>query len=280
MLEGMPSLWTSTDYRAFLRDWLESERRVRPALSLRWMAQKLAMDASLLSKILAQERHLSHSRVQPVCDLLGLEGAEAEYFRLCVHYAKAKGHREAQACFARMAELRKVSPVPLDDIQVAYWESWVHVAVRSLLSCGAFRDEWEALGARLRPRQSARKVREAVHLLERLGLAFRDEDGIWQVRESFLRDGSPAQAPMVRHFHRQSLLLSLESIEGLPKELRDLSSLTVSIPAEGYPRLVEMAREFRARVLAAVAAMDNPDRVYQMSLQIVPLALPEDPPGV
>lgn len=279
MLEGMPSLWTSTDYRAFLRDWLESERRVRPALSLRWMAQKLAMDASLLSKILAQERHLSHSRVQPVCDLLGLEGAEAEYFRLCVHYAKAKGHREAQACFARMAELRRVSPVPLDDIQVAYWESWVHVAVRSLLSCGAFRDEWEALGARLRPRQSARKVREAVHLLERLGLAFRDEDGIWQVRESFLRDGSPAQAPMVRHFHRQSLLLSLESIEGLPRELRDLSSLTVSIPAEGYPRLVEMAREFRARVLAAVAAMDNPDRVYQMSLQIVPLALPEDPPG-
>jgi len=276
----MTSLWSSTDYRIFLRDWLESERQTRPALSLRWMAQKLVMDASLLSKILAQERHLSHSRVQPVCDLLGLEGAEAEYFRLCVHYAKAKGHREAQACFARMAELRRVSPVPLDDVQVAYWESWIHVAVRSLLSCGAFRDDWEALGARLRPRQSARKVREAVHLLERLGLAFRDDDGIWQVRESFLRDGSPAQAPMVRHFHRQSLLLSMEAIESLPKDLRDLSSLTVSIPAEGYPRLVEMAREFRARVLATVAAMDNPDRVYQMSLQIVPLALPEERPGV
>lgn len=275
---GMPSLWTSTDYRVFLRDWLESERQTRPALSLRWMAQKLVMDASLLSKILAQERHLSHSRVQPVCDLLGLEGAEAEYFRLCVHYAKAKGHREAQACFARMAELRRVSPVPLDDVQVAYWESWIHVAVRSLLSCGEFRDDWDVLGARLRPRQSARKVREAVHLLERLGLAFRDESGIWQVRESFLRDGSPAQAPMVRHFHRQSLLLSMEAIESLPKELRDLSSLTVSIPAEGYPRLVEMAREFRARVLATVAAMDQPDRVYQMSLQIVPLALPEERP--
>lgn len=276
----MPSLWSSTDYRIFLRDWLESERRTRPALSLRWMAQKLVMDPSLLSKILAQERHLSHSRVQPVCDLLALEGAEAEYFRLCVHYAKAKGHREAQACFARMAELRRVSPVPLDDVQVAYWESWIHVAVRSLLSCGAFRDDWEALGARLRPRQSARKVREAVHLLERLGLAFRDDDGIWQVRESFLRDGSPAQAPMVRHFHRQSLLLSMEAIESLPKDVRDLSSLTVSIPAEGYPRLVEMAREFRARVLATVASMDAPDRVYQMSLQIVPLALPEDSSGV
>jgi len=274
----MTSLWTTTDYRVFLRDWLETEREARTAVSLRWMAQKLAMDPSLLSKILAQERHLSHSRVQPICDLLKLEGVEAEYFRLCVHYAKAKGHREAQACFARMAELRRVSPVPLDDIQVAYWESWIHVALRSLLSCGRFGDDWERLGSMLRPRQSARKVREGVLVLERLGLAERDPDGIWQVREAFLRDGSPAQAPMVRHFHRQSLLLSLEAIEGLPRELRDLSSLTVSIPPEGYPRIVEMVKEFRARVLATVAGMDQPDRVYQLSMQLVPLGLPEDAP--
>lgn len=281
MLERMASLWTAVDYRSFLREWIETERVKRPAVSLRWMAQKLAMDPSLLSKILAQERHLSHSRVQPVCDLLGLEGAEAEYFRLCVHYAKAKGHREAQACFMRMAELRRVSPVPLDDVQVAYWESWIHVALRSLLSCGRFGDEWERLGSMLRPRQSARKVREAVLLLERIGLAVRDDAGIWQVRDAFLRDGSPAQAPMVRHFHRQSLLLSLEAIESLPRDLRDLSSLTVSIPPEGYPRIVEMIREFRSKVLAAVAGMDSPDRVYQLSMQLVPMAFapPEPPDG-
>lgn len=168
--------------------------------------------------------------------------------------------------------------MPLDDIQVAYWESWVHVALRSLLSCGDFRDEWETLGAMLRPRQSARKVREAMVVLERIGLCAKDPDGFWRVSEAFLRDGSGAQAPMVRHFHRQSLLLALESIEGLPKDLRDLSSLTVSIPAEGYPRIVEMVKEFRSRVLATVAGMDKPDRVYQLSLQLVPLGLPEEPP--
>jgi uncharacterized protein (TIGR02147 family) len=276
----MDSVWTATDYRVFLREWLERERTERAAVSLRWMASHLAMDPSLLSKILAQERHLSHSRIQPVCDLLKLSGNEAEYFRLCVHHAKAKGHREAQACFARMAELRKVSPVPLDDIQAAYWESWIHVALRSLLSCGKFGDDWARLGNLLRPRQTARRVREAARTLERLGLVERDSDGIWQVRDAFLRDGSPAQAPMVRHFHRQSLLLSLEAIEGLPKDIRDLSSLTVSIPPEGYPRIVEMVKDFRTRVLATVAAMDNPDRVYQLSLQLVPLALPEDLPRV
>lgn len=274
---ALDSLWTSTDYRTFLRDWLEAQRKARPSASLRWMAQSLVMDPSLLSKIFAQERHISHSRVQPVCDLLKLEGTEAEYFRLMVHYAKAKGHREAQTCFARMAELRRVSPVPLDDVQVAYWESWIHVALRSLLACGEFRDDWTRLGARLRPRQSARKAREGVLLLERIGLACRDESGIWRVRDAFLKDGSSAQAPMVRHFHRQSLLLAMEAIESLPKELRDLSSLTVSIPPDGYPRLVEMIREFRAKLLATVAGMQDPDRVYQLNLQLIPLALPESP---
>lgn len=278
-LGRMDSVWATTDYRVFLRDWLEGEKVRRPAASLRWMANRLSMDPSLLSKILAQERHLSHSRIQPVCDLIKLEGDEAEYFRQCIHYAKAKGHREAQACFARIAQLRKVSPVPLDDAQASFWESWIHVALRALISCGSFRDDWGELGTLLRPRQSARRVREAVLALERLGLLVRDADGIWQVREAFLKAGSVAQAPMLRHFHRQSLLLSLEAIESLPLDLRDLSSLTVSIPAQGYPRIVEMVQEFRSRVLATVAAMEDPDRVYQLSLQLVPLALPRELPG-
>lgn len=275
----MDTLWTATDYRTFLRDWLEAEHERRRTASLRWMAGRLAMDPSLLSKIFAGDRHLSHSRVQPVCDLLKLPPEEAEYFRLLVHYAKAKGHREAQVCFARMAELRKVSPVPLDDVQVAYWESWIHVALRSLLACGEFRDEWERLGNLLHPRQSGRKVRDSVLLLERLGLASRDADGIWRVRDPVLRDGSPAQGPMVRHFHRQSLHLALDAIDGLSKEERNLSSLTVSLPPEGYAKIVEMAQDFRSRVVAAVSGMQGPDRVYQVSLQILPLAFPEKPDG-
>lgn len=273
----MDSIWTTTDYRAFLRGWLEEEHLRRPAVTGRWMAQRLSMDPSLLSKILASERHLSHSRIQPVCDLLKLPPDQSEYFRLLVHYGKSKGHREAQACFARMAELRRVSPSPLDDVQVAYWESWINVAVRSLLKCGEFRDEWERMGARLRPRQSPRKVREAVALLERIGLAWKDEQGVWRSRDGFLRDGSPAQAPMVRHFHRQSLLLALDSIEAIPSSRRDLSSVVVSIPVSEYPRIAEMARDFRSRVLSAVAGMSDPDSVHQISVQILPLALPENP---
>ena len=97
-------IWACTDYRAWLRDWLAGAKIRRPmVVSSRWMAVQLSMDPSLMSKILLGERHLSHSRIQAACDLMELRDDEAEYFRQMVHYAKSKGHREAQICFQKMS---------------------------------------------------------------------------------------------------------------------------------------------------------------------------------
>jgi uncharacterized protein (TIGR02147 family) len=238
------------------------------------MGQKLLMDASLLAKILGGERHLSASRVQPVLDMVGLAGLEAEYFRILVQYGKSKSAKESQVCFAKLAELRRVSPVAIDDSQASYWDSWVNVAVRSLVSCGSFTDEWERIGSLLRPHVSGAKVREAVATLAELGFVEKDSDGFWRVREPFLRDGKGPQVRALRHFHRQSLLLAVDAIENIPVDRRDISSVTVSIPESGYAEISEMVRDFRSRLLTAVSRMQVPDRVYQVSIQAIPLALP------
>ncbi len=275
----MEPVWSHTDYRRWMRAWLEAERERRPSVvSSRWMALRLSLDPSLLSKILAGERHLSPSRVDPVCDLAGLKGDEAEYFRLLVQYAKAKGHRESQACFQRMAQLRKVSPVPLHGLQSAYWQRWENVAIRELMSTGTVEDDPGSIGRKLRPPVGARRVRQALSTLEELGLASKDADGIWRRTEPFLRDGPEVDPETLRHFHRQNLLMAAEAIEAVPKELRDLSSLTFTLPPEGYARIVELLRDFRTKVLATISGMDtSPDRVYQLGFQLVPKALPDEP---
>lgn len=275
--KAMSSIYAHTDYRAFLRAWFSEEKERRPVLSYRWMGQKLLMDASLLAKIFGGERHLSASRVQPVLEMLRLEGLEADYFRILVQYGKSKSAKEAQVCFAKLAELRRVAPAELDDSQASYWDSWVNVAVRSVVSCGRFTDDWDGIGARLIPKVSGQKVREAMATLSDLGFVEKDDDGIWRVREPFLRDGKGTQARALRHFHRQSLLLAVEAIENVPVERRDISSVTVSIPESGYPEIAAMIRDFRSRLLTAVSRMNGPDRVYQVSIQAIPLSLPPSP---
>ncbi|MBK9575474.1 MAG: TIGR02147 family protein [Fibrobacteres bacterium] len=274
---GKPIFWYM-DYRLWLRDWLARARIARPlVVSSRWMAMQLNMDQTLVSKILVGERHLSHSRIQAMCDLVGLSGDEAEYFRQMVHYAKSKDHKEAQVCFQKMVALRGVCPSPLESHQSRYWERWETIALRELVACGNFRDEWERMGELLRPKVSAKRVRESMSLLAELGLAAKDPAGIWRQCEPFVRDGQSVDPSVLRHFHRQSLLLSADAIEAVPGPQRDISAVTVSVPLDGYPALVEAVREFRTKLLSLVSGMREPEIVCHVGIQVVPRSFPANP---
>ena len=273
-------LWEARDYREFLHGWFEREKALRPSRSIRALARKLAIDPSLLGKILLGERHLATSRIQPVCDLVGLSGNQAEYFRHLVLLAKSKTAREAQALFERLQELRRIAPVPLDDAQESYWDSWLHIALRSLLSCGDFKDEWERMGKLLVPRQRARRVREAMRVLERLGMISKDQGGFWRLATPFVRDRPGTQARALRNYHRQSLLLALDSLEGLPASRRNISSVSVAVDDEAYDDLVAMIEDLRARALARSAKTERPRRVVQLGLQLIPLADADAPETV
>ncbi|QQS04476.1 MAG: TIGR02147 family protein [Fibrobacterota bacterium] len=265
-------LWTAKDYREFLSLWLEQEKTKKPHVSLSSVARKLAMDSSLLGRILQGERHLATSRIQPVCDLTGLVGNQAEYFRHLVLHGKSKSAREAQACFERMQELRRIAPVPLDDAQESYWDKWIHVALRSLLVCGNFQDEWAALGNLLHPPQNPTAVKSAMKSLERMGMIAKDSDGFWRPVEPYVRDKQGSQTRALRNFHRQSILLALDALEKVPTSRRNISSVSVTLDEFGYQELVRMIEDLRGRALTRSSKILRPDRVVQLSLLLVPLA--------
>lgn len=265
-------LWTASGYREFLRDWFEAEKRVRPTATLGVLGRRLALDPSLLGKILQGERHLATSRIQPVCDLVGLAGNEAEFFRCLVLHAKSKTAREAQVLFERMQELRRIAPVPLSDAQDSYWDKWIHIALRSLLSCGDFAEDWDRMGELLHPRQSARAVKAAMRSLESLGMVARDRQGFWRPTEPFVKDGAATQVRALRNFHRQSLLLAVESLDGLSRENRHITSSTMAIDEEEYRELARMVEDLRSRALTRAAQVERPDRVVQLAVQLVSLA--------
>lgn len=267
-------LWTAKDYREFLLLWLEREKAVRPNLSLTILARKLAIDPSLLGKIIQGERHLATSRIQPVCDMAGLVGNQAEYFRHLVLHAKSKTAREAQACFERMQELRRIAPVPLDDAQESYWDKWIHVALRSHLMCGNFRDDWEKLGELLHPRQNASTVETAMRTLRRLGMIGKDADGYWRPIEPFVRDKQGSQTRALRNFHRQSLLLALDALENIPATQRNISSVAITVDDAEYAELVRMIEDLRSRALTRASKIERPQRVVQLNLQLFPLTRP------
>lgn len=267
-------LWNAVGYREFLSSWFDAEKRRRPAFSLAVAARRLNLDSTLLGRILQAERHLATSRIQPVCDLVGLDGDRAEYFRHLVLHAKSKTAREAQACFERMQELRRISPIQLDDSQESFWDKWIHVALRSLLVCGSFKDEWETMGSLLHPRQDAEATKAAMRTLERLGMVTKDRDGFWRPSEPFVRDRQGSQPRALRNYHRQSLLLAMDALERLPPTARNISSVSVTVDGNEYQELVRMIDDLRSKALTRASQVAQPDRVVQLNLQLIPLGGP------
>jgi uncharacterized protein (TIGR02147 family) len=265
-------LWSATGYREFLRDWFDARKRDQSSYSLAVMGKRLAVDPSLLSRILQGERHLATSRIQPVCDMLGLENDAAEYFRCLVLHAKSKTAREAQAQFERMQALRRIAPVPLSDAHATYWDSWIHVALRSLLSCGDFKDEWQRMGELLHPRQKAAAVRKAMGTLAQLGMVGKDASGHWRLTDPFVKDGAGTPVRALRNFHRQGLLLAIEAIEGLSPSKRHVASSTVAIDAGEYAQLVRQVDDLLLNALTRASRVEHPDRVIQLAVQLVPVA--------
>jgi len=270
--QAQDELWSSRDYREFLRGWFERTRERRPSFSIRSLARRLAIDGSLLGRIFQGERHLATSRIQPVCDVVGLAGERAEYFRHMVLFAKSKTAREAQALFARMQELRRVAPTPLTDTQESYWDSWVHVALRSLLTCGDFGDDWVELGGLLHPPQPPRIVKAAMASLSRMGMVTKDERGFWRPSTQFVKERTGAHTRALRNFHRQSLLLATDAIEGVDPSRRNISSATVAVDEAKYEELVRLVDELRLKALTLAEATPAPMQVVQVAIQIVPLA--------
>lgn len=264
-------LWNALGYREFLAAWIESEKQRRSTFSIAAAARRLSMDATLLGRILQGERHLATSRIQPVCDLVGLDGDRAEYFRHLVLHAKSKTAREAQACFERMQELRRISPAQLDDSQSSFWDSWTHVALRSLLACGSYRDDWELLGSQLHPPQSTGATQAAMQTLERLGLIAKDSDGFWRPSEPFVRDRPGSQTRALRNYHRQCMLLALDALDNIPPEARNISSVAVTVDETEYLELARMIGDLRSKALTRPSKVMRPDRVVQLNFQLFPI---------
>lgn len=270
--ENHDGLWNARDYREFLRQWFEAQKVRRPSISLTSLGRKLALDPSLLGRIFQSDRHLATSRIQPVCDLVGLTGVRAEYFRHLVLHAKSKTAREAQVLFERMQELRRIAPVPLEDSQESYWDHWMNVALRSLLSCGNFGDDWETMGDLLHPRQTARAVQVAMGTLKRMGMVAKDADGFWRLVEPFVKDRPGGNKHALRNYHRQSILHALDALDGMDPTHRSITCSTFTIDSRENAELMAMIDDFRSRLLTRASKVAQPDRVVQLTVQLVPVA--------
>ena len=275
-LIDMPSVYDYYDYRAFLRDCYEERKKQDTYFSYRFMGNKAGLDAGYLVRVLQGLDHLPDRCIAKLSALFKLDREETAFLRALIAYNKARTQSRIRETFARLLQLRSVSRRSLESHQYEYYNKWYYSAVRALIGLYDFDgSDYGQLARRLDPEISIDESREAVELLEKIGLIRRHEDGMYRVTDTMITTGEQWRSHAVRAYQKETFNLAVRSLEKQPPDKRDLSTVTFTVAEKDLDELRERIAEFRTSLLSMARQSDTPDTVYQLNVQLFPLNKPQ-----
>jgi uncharacterized protein (TIGR02147 family) len=277
----MPEIFDYNDYRVFLKDHYEEEKKVKTFFSYRYISSKTGLNPGLLIRIMQGKVHLPLKYIPIYADFYKFYGKRREYWHELVLFGRAKLDSEVYMRFERLQTIRGVHLARLVQDQMLYLNEWRHNAIRSLLGISALSspEQFELIGQQLTPQCTTKQVAESIELLERLGMIGQDENGVWQVSNVFITAGGESQKKDVRVFQTQVMQLGIESLERHAPPDRDISTVTVTLNRMDLPVLKERIQAFRQEVFRLSTEGDNDDMVLQLNIQLFPVALLQNQDG-
>lgn len=268
------------DYQEFLRDFYSAEKSRDPLFSYRVFAQAVGIDASLLVKILQGKRHLSREGIEQVIQFFRFDSKHSEYFRELVAYGKANRDVDLRKHFEALQNQRPAHSRRIESDLYRYFQHWYFPAIRSALDVFPYKGDPDAalLAKSFHPPLNASQVKEAISVLIRLGLACPDGQGFIRPATAHLSTGERWQSAAVRDYQKQLIQLAMDSIEGIPKEERDISSLTLALNSHELELIRAILAESRRSIVRQVDAMPATEcnAVYQLNIQFFPVMQRKD----
>ncbi|MDD5673660.1 MAG: TIGR02147 family protein [Chitinivibrionales bacterium] len=268
----MVELFNYTDYREFLRDCYEAHKQEKSWFSLRLFGSKIGLDAAYLLRIMQKVEHLSAGKAACIGSYLKFTPQQTGYFEAMVRFTRAKTESEASGHFEKMMQLKGVQPKYLDPLQYEYYKKWYYSAILSVIGFYDVSTNYRELGKKLAPPISAAMAREALELLERLGLIRRSAIGVFERTNQHISTGPQIKSLAVRNFQKETIKLSAEAIDRFPAVERDVSTVTVNMRHETLEDIREILRHCRQAIIQRVGEDDQTDCAYQVNMQVFPLS--------
>ena len=275
-MPGVPPvhIFEYLDYRHFLRDFYVAQKARSRAFSHRAFCKRAGLSSSnYLSLIMKGQRDLSSEMAPRFAKACGLAKHEADFFCDLVAYGQAKTTDDKQRWHERLARFRRFREAHrLVGEQTAYHANWFMPAIRELSSLAEFREDPEWIAKALEPPITARQAAEALSTLERLGLLVRDHAGKLRQAQALVTTGPGPLGHQIFVYHHGMIDLAKRALDHLPRDQRDISSLTLCVAESTLPILKERIREFRQELLHLAEQEKSPERVVQLNFQMFPLS--------
>jgi uncharacterized protein (TIGR02147 family) len=262
------------DYRAYLRDYYNARKAAGRGFSYRSFSRRAGLKSpNYLKLVVDGERNLSADMAERFATACGLKDDEQRYFVDLVAFSQAATNAERNQHYARLTGFKRYRNAhKLDIAHAAYFSAWYMPAIRELAARPDFRADPAWIAQQLLPAISQQEAEHALDTLLELGLLVRAADGSVHQTDALLSTGPETHGLHIVAYHRAMVQRAMESIDLIPAQDRDISSLTLCLGEAGLRAFKERVQRFRKELLELSALEPNPEQVVQINFQLFPLS--------
>lgn len=270
-------IYQFTHFRKYLEEYQAARMQSEPSFTRTEICNLLGLPKtrSYFADVLRGKK-VSPRMTAKFIEVLKLDRKEAKYFETMVKLDQAKTDA---ARTAAMEELLHQHPNPqhiLDSDAYEYYTHWYHSAMFAVLDAMNVTDDLAPVQKRIFPKVPLGKLRDSLALLERLGLARKNEEGFWKPTKESISSGPYNNAELIKQYQLQCFELSKQALITPPKMPTIMSTLTFSISSNAYKKLEAELQEFKTKARRIISEdNEKADGVYQMNLHLFPNLEPE-----
>ncbi len=270
-------LRTYTDYRAYLRDWYESRKSLRPGFSYRRFSALLGLKSpNFMQLVISGQRGISRDVAEKLCRVMQLKGPERTYFLSLVEFDQAENCAEdrERAEKALLVARRKLVTSHVEEVKEIVVSEWYHMLVRELVFLKTFEPTGQFVARALNGLIGEEEAARSLNLLREAGFLVQ-ENGRWVAKDVAVDTGDFVFArALIEKSHRETLKAWAENLARLNPREQELGLLHIPINSAKIPELRERIRKFQDEMIGWLCEETEADRVVQLGTYLIPFDKP------
>ncbi len=268
----MPNIYKYIDYRKFLLEFIAEKKLTNPRFSCRLLSMQLGTSAATFVRILNGKRNLSIKMLPKFINYLKLRDRASEYFCLMVELAHAKGTEKKNTAYQKILDFRSERIRTIQPLHYSLFEKWYLAALREIIDITGTAGNVKLLAGSLRPPIAVHEAEKAINALRDMEMISEDKNNRSHATEKLLTTGEKWESIAVQHFQLEMLRLAEDALIHMPKDERDISTLTIGLSSAEFFKVKEIVRRARQEILAVAEDSTGRECVYQLNMQLFPIS--------
>lgn len=271
---ALEHLFDYDDFRKFLQDYFEEQKKMRSIFSHRFFAAKAGFSSSSYCLNVIRGRfNLTPKSIEKLSKAMEFEPLQRAYFEALVQYNQAHQVGERETAWEQIQQIRKqLEFTHVGHREQAYFSKWYYPVVRELAVNSNWAGDYMTLARLVDPQITTDEAREAVKNLLEWNL-IRKVDGEERYEEtSQMLDASKVPPMALRQIRREYMQHAIGAVESKPKDERFAAFSTLAMSESSYDYAVEVLEEARKKIISRAANDTNVEKVYELMVVAFPMS--------